>query len=44
LPTFVALLDEFAAAIDGKPAHLPTFADGLATQRVLEAVGYPGLS
>ena len=43
LPTFVALLDEFAAAIDGKPAHLPTFADGLATQRVLEAVGYPGL-
>jgi predicted dehydrogenase len=41
LPPFVTLLDEFAAAIDGKPAHLPSFADGLATQRVLEAAGYP---
>lgn len=40
LPPFVALLDEFAAAIAGRPALLPTFADGLATQRVLEAVGY----
>lgn len=41
LPPFVALLDEFAAALAGKPAaNLPTFADGLATQRVLEAVGY----
>jgi predicted dehydrogenase len=40
LPAFVTLLDEFAAAIDGKPAQLPTFADGLATQRVLEAAGY----
>lgn len=40
LPPFVSLLDEFANAIDGKAASLPTFADGLATQRVLEAIGY----
>ena len=40
LPAFVSLLDEFADAIDGKPAHYPTFADGLATQRVLAAIGY----
>jgi predicted dehydrogenase len=40
LPPFVTLLDAFAAAIDGRPASLPTFADGLATQRVLEAIGY----
>ena len=40
IPLFVALLDEFANAIDGKPAHYPTFEDALATQRVLEAVGY----
>jgi predicted dehydrogenase len=40
VPPFVALLDEFASAIDGKPANLPTFADGLATQRVLAAIGY----
>jgi predicted dehydrogenase len=41
LPPFVTLLDEFAAAIAGRTAYLPTFADGLATQRVLEAAGYP---
>ena len=40
LPPFVALLDEFAKAIDGEPADLPTFADALGTQRVLAAVGY----
>jgi predicted dehydrogenase len=40
LPPFVTLLDEFAAALDGKPASLPTFAEGLATQRVLASVGY----
>ncbi|MBC5811316.1 MAG: hypothetical protein GIW95_10785 [Candidatus Eremiobacteraeota bacterium] len=40
VPPFVSLLDEFEKAIDGKPAHLPTFEDGLATQRVLEAIGY----
>jgi predicted dehydrogenase len=40
LPPFVNLLDEFAKALDGEPADLPTFADGVATQRVLQAVGY----
>ncbi|MDQ2908459.1 MAG: Gfo/Idh/MocA family oxidoreductase [Candidatus Eremiobacteraeota bacterium] len=40
LPPFVTLLDAFAARLDGKPAALPTFEDGLATQRVLEAIGY----
>jgi predicted dehydrogenase len=40
LPAFVSLLDEFAAAIDGEPATYPNFADGLATQRVLAAIGY----
>ncbi|MGP6158493.1 MAG: Gfo/Idh/MocA family protein [Vulcanimicrobiaceae bacterium] len=40
LPAFTTLLDEFANALEGKPAMLPTFADGLATQRVLAAVGY----
>jgi predicted dehydrogenase len=40
LPPFVNLLDQFAAAIDGKPADFPTFADGVATQRVLAAIGY----
>ncbi len=40
IPPFVTLLDAFADAIAGKPSELPTFAGGLATQRVLEAVGY----
>jgi predicted dehydrogenase len=40
LPPFVNLLDEFAKALDRKPADLPTFEDGIQTQRVLEAVGY----
>jgi predicted dehydrogenase len=40
LPAFVTLLDAFADAIDGKPATYPTFEDGLATQRVLESIGY----
>ena len=41
LPAFVTLLDHFVAAIDGEAdASLPTFADGLETQRVLEAVGF----
>ena len=40
LPAFVTMLDAFAATLDGTPAPLPTFADGVATQRVLEAVGY----
>ncbi|GAC1303351.1 MAG: Gfo/Idh/MocA family oxidoreductase [Vulcanimicrobiaceae bacterium] len=40
IPPFVALLDAFAARLAGADAEIPTFADGLATQRVLEAVGY----
>jgi predicted dehydrogenase len=40
LPAFVTLLDAFAATLDGNAAPLPTFAEGLATQRVLEAIGY----
>jgi predicted dehydrogenase len=42
LPPFVNLLDEFAKALDGKPADLPTFEDGVQTQRILEAVGFGG--
>jgi predicted dehydrogenase len=40
VPLFLELLDEFAKALDGAPNALPTFEDGLATQRVLEAIGY----
>ncbi|MBD5633318.1 MAG: hypothetical protein IAI49_02465, partial [Candidatus Eremiobacteraeota bacterium] len=40
LPAFVTLLDDFVLALDGKPSGLPTFADGLETQRVLAAIGY----
>jgi predicted dehydrogenase len=40
LPAFVTLLDAFASTIDGDARDLPTFADGLATQRVLAAIGY----
>ena len=40
LPAFVSLLDAFAARIAGGTAEVPTFEDGLHTQRVLEAVGY----
>lgn len=39
---FLGLLDDFALQIAGKPHHTPTFADGLAAQRVLAAIGYPG--
>jgi predicted dehydrogenase len=42
LPAFVTLLDDFVAALDGLPSGVPTFADGLETQRVLAAVGYGG--
>jgi hypothetical protein len=34
------MLDAFASSIDGTPAELPTFQDGVHTQRVLEAIGY----
>jgi predicted dehydrogenase len=40
LPAFTTLLDDFAAALDGAPHALPSFADGLATQHVLAAIGY----
>jgi predicted dehydrogenase len=37
VPPFVAMLDEFAKAIAGEPNAMPSFADGLATQVVLDA-------
>ena len=37
---FLSLLDEFARAIGGHDHQCPTFADGLAVQRVLDAIGY----
>ena len=40
LPAFVTMLDAFAARIDGGDAQLPSFEEGVATQRVLESVGY----
>ena len=40
IPLFMQLLDQFAAAIAGKPNTLPTFEDGLLVQRVMAAVGY----
>ncbi|MGH7659922.1 MAG: Gfo/Idh/MocA family protein [Vulcanimicrobiaceae bacterium] len=40
VPHFALLLDEFAAAIEGKPNKLPTLDDGLLVQRVMKAVGY----
>lgn len=40
VPHFALLLDQFAAAIQGKPNTLPTLDDGLLVQRVMKAVGY----
>ncbi len=40
LPPFLALLDDFAERIATGGGNAPTFADGLAVQRVLEAIGY----
>lgn len=40
VPALMELYDEFARAIDGETNSLPTFADGLTTQRVLAGVGY----
>jgi predicted dehydrogenase len=40
LPFFLPLLDAFAARIDLGTPGVPTFADGLLTQRQLEAIGY----
>ena len=40
VPMLMELYDQFARAIDGDANVLPTFADGLATQRVLASAGY----
>ncbi len=40
LPFFLPLLDAFAERIDLGAPGVPTFADGLTTQRQLEAIGY----
>lgn len=40
VPMLMELYDQFARAIDGEANVLPTFAEGLATQRVLATVGY----
>jgi predicted dehydrogenase len=40
IPHFMALLDDFAIRIATGGGTCPTFADGLATQRVLSAIGY----
>ena len=40
LPPFLALLDDFAVRIANGGGSAPTFAEGLATQRVLAAIGY----
>ncbi len=38
VPAFLGLLDEFAKAIAGEANVLPSFADGVETQRVMEAI------
>jgi predicted dehydrogenase len=40
IPAFLALLDDFAIRIATGGGPAPTFADGLAAQRVLDAIGY----
>jgi predicted dehydrogenase len=40
VPHFMALLDDFAIRIATGGGNAPTFADGLAAQRVLSAIGY----
>jgi len=40
VPAFISLLDDFAKRIETGAGNAPTFADGLATQRVLLACGY----
>ncbi|HTW85662.1 MAG TPA: Gfo/Idh/MocA family oxidoreductase [Candidatus Sulfotelmatobacter sp.] len=40
IPAFLELLDGFARRIDLGASDAPTFADGLATQRQLDAIGY----
>jgi predicted dehydrogenase len=40
VPLLMELYDEFVKAIEGEPNALPTFENAVATQRVLQAVGY----
>lgn len=40
LPSFISMLDGFAALLAGKPSHVATFDDGVVTQTVLAAAGY----
>jgi predicted dehydrogenase len=40
IPPFLSLLDDFAKRIATGGGNAPTFEDGLATQRVLGAIGY----
>jgi predicted dehydrogenase len=40
VPHFMALLDDFAERIATGTGNCPTFADGLAAQRILHAMGY----
>lgn len=40
VPAFMRLLDDFATLIASGSGECPTFADGLAVQRVLAAIGY----
>lgn len=40
IPLLMELYDEFVKRIEGKPNALPTFEEGVATQRVLATVGY----
>jgi predicted dehydrogenase len=40
LPPFISLLDDFAKRIADGTGNAPTFAEGLAIQRVLAAIGY----
>jgi predicted dehydrogenase len=40
VPHFMALLDDFAERIEHGTGNCPTFADGLAVQRILNAIGF----
>lgn len=40
IPHFMALLDDFVVRIETGGGNCPTFADGLAAQRILSTIGY----
>jgi predicted dehydrogenase len=40
VPAFMRLLDDFVVRLNTGGGNCPTFADGLATQRVMSAIGY----